>query len=42
MYNYYIDQIKNKEKECKEMKKDNQKIERKKRKSNYISLLLVL
>ena len=42
MYNYYIDQIKNKEKEYKEMKKENQKIERKKRKSNYISLLLAL
>ena len=42
MYNYYIDQIKNKEKENEEMKKVNRKKEKMKRKSNFIKLFLIL
>ena len=42
MYNYYIDQIKNKEKENEEIKKVNRKKEKTKRKSNFIKLFLIL
>ena len=42
MYNYYIDQIKNKEKENEEIKKINRKKEKIKRKSNFIKLFLIL
>ena len=42
MYNYYIDKIKNKEKENEEIKKINRKKEKIKRKSNFIKLFLIL